>query len=448
MFEREMERAFSGAWCRDHWVANEPAIVTRAPARLDVMGGIADYSGSLVLELPLARATWVALQRDERLRVSIVSSRDGRARFEMPLADLSPSGEPLSYERARAYFGRSPGTSWAAYVAGAFLVLMREKNRRFPHGARIFVHSDIPEGKGIASSAAIEVATMMAVDAIYQIGLEPRELALLAQKVENLVVGAPCGVMDQMTAQSGEADRLLALLCQPAVVLGQLEVPSGLAFWGIDSGVAHRVSGADYTSVRVGTFMGYRMLQDMAGTDWGGYLANLTPSELDQEYLSRLPESMTGSQFLERFESTADGVTAVDPRRTYRVRMPTAHPVREHFRIRAFARLLPSSGIDDASLLGELMYQSHAGYTGCGLGSEATDRLVELARKAGPSRGIFGAKITGGGSGGTVALLARRDAGAQIQEIARVYGDATGSPPLVFEGSSPGAAAFGHRELP
>ncbi len=448
MRDGEMEETFAGDWCRDLRNGSEPAVVTRAPARLDVMGGIADYSGSLVLELPLERATWVALQRDERLRLTLVSSRDDRENFEMPLADLSPSGEPLSYEQARAYFRRRPDTSWAAYVAGAFLVLMQERNRRFPHGARIFIQSNVPEGKGIASSAAIEVAVMMAVDAAFEIGLERRDVALLAQRVENLVVGAPCGVMDQMTSACGEADRLLALLCQPADVLGQVEVPAGLALWGIDSGVSHRISGADYASVRVGTFMGYRMLQKMAGTDWDGYLANLSPSELDERYLSRLPESTTGAEFLRRFETTSDVVTTVDPSRTYRVRMPTAHPVREHFRTRAFARLLASGGVDDAPLLGELMYQSHASYSACGLGSSATDRLVELARQAGPSRGIFGAKITGGGSGGTVAILGRSDVGDAVREIAQRYCDEAGVPRLVFTGSSPGAAEFGHRRIP
>jgi galactokinase len=446
--EREMEEAFAGEWCRKHWHPSAPAVVTRAPARLDVMGGIADYSGSLVLELPLREATWIALQRDERLELSLVSSRREREDFTMRLADLSPSGEPSSYETARAYFQRRPETSWAAYVAGAFLVLMREKNRRFSHGARIFIHSNVPEGKGVGSSAAVEVAAMTALDAAYEIGLERREVAALSQNVENQVVGAPCGVMDQMTSACGEENRLLALLCQPAEILGQVELPGGLAFWGVDSGVAHQVSGADYRSVRIGTFMGYRILQSMAETDWNGYLANLSPSELEQKYLSRLPESMTGSEFLDRFERTADGATAVDPSRTYPVRLPTAHPVREHFRVRTFARLLEESALDDAPLLGELMYQSHASYSACGLGSAATDRLVELARESGPSRGIFGAKITGGGSGGTVAILGRRDAEKAVRAIARRYGEETGAPPYLFAGSSPGAASFGHRRIP
>ena len=97
--------------------------------------------------------------------------------------------------------------------------------------------------------------------------------------------------------------------------------------------------------------------------------------------------------------------------------------------------------------LGELMYQSHASYSACGLGCEGTDLLVDLVRQAGPAKGLFGAKITGGGSGGTVAVLGRRGAGGAIQAIAEEYERQTGYRPYIFSGSSPGAAAFGHLKL-
>jgi L-arabinokinase len=409
------------------------------------MGGIADYSGSLVLELPLREATRVSIQREESRTLSLTSERacGESSRLTMPLEEL-----PQTYEEARWYFRRDPSRAWAAYVAGAFVVLAREKGVVFREGARIDIRSTVPEGKGVASSAALEVATMMAIDAAYDLRLNPKEVALLCQKVENAVVGAPCGVMDQMTAVFGEKDRLLALLCQPAKIQANVEIPSEFAFWGIDSGIVHQVSGADYGSVRVGAFMGYRMLKECAGTDWGGYLANLTPSELEEKYLERLPETIGGREFLERFGKTADAATTVDPERVYPVRRPTAHPVYEHARVRAFVRLLENDAASSAPALGELMYGSHASYSACGLGSEGTDRLVEIARSFGPSRGIYGAKITGGGSGGTVAILGRRDAGASIWEIARRYAEETGLPVYTFSGSSPGALKESTRPSP
>jgi len=287
-------------------------------------------------------------------------------------------------------------------------------------------------------------------------------LALLCQMVENRIVGAPCGVMDQMTAACGEAGELLALLCQPAELLGTITLPHEVAVWGIDSGVRHSVGGADYGTVRVGAFMGYRMIAELAGlstnegtlpghlhiadTNWRGHLANLSPSEFEQFHSAHLPERMRGGDFLARYQGTTDAVTRVEPERVYAVRAPTAHPVYENFRVRAFAELLKRDVSErQLELLGELMYQSHASYSACGLDSTATDAIVERVRAVGRAQGLFGAKITGGGSGGTVAVLGRRDAGdAAINEIAEQHARDTNHPVSVFSGSSPGAAAFGH----
>ena len=439
--------------------------IARAPGRLDVMGGIADYCGSLVLELPTAEATLVALQKDEARLIRAVTLSDDGARaslFEMPLAAFERGGVPVEYAEARAYFDGDAERQWAAYVAGVFLVLMRERGAHFEGGARLLVSSRVPLGKGVSSSAALEVATMSAAVAAFDLDVGARELALLCQRVENLVVGAPCGVMDQMASACGEENRLLALLCQPAELVGTVSLPEDLTVWGLDSGVRHSVGGGDYGSVRVGAFMGYRIIAELAGLNvvrageavavedarWRGYLANLSPSEFEGRFAARLPESLGGGDFLARYGGTTDAVTRVEPERTYAVRVPAAHAVYEHFRVRAFTELLGveggATGERRRELLGELMYQSHASYSACGLGSGGTDRLVELVREAGAARGLYGAKITGGGSGGTVAVLGRREAGEAVAEVARRYAEETGHAPHVFGGSSPGSAAFGH----
>jgi galactokinase len=439
--------------------------ITRAPGRLDVMGGIADYSGSLVLELSIAEATLSALQRDASRKLKIVSLTSDRTReaaFEMSLNDFEREGRLVDYDEARALFQMDATRSWAAYVAGVFLVLMRERGVHFDAGARILLASSVPEGKGVSSSAAIEVAVMSAVAAAFDLDITPRDLALLCQKVENAVVGAPCGVMDQMTAACGAQGDLLALLCQPAELQGTITLPADLAVWGVDSGVRHSVGGGDYGSVRTGAFMGYRIIADLANLKvkldngavqvedeiWHGYLANITPSEFESLFAAQLPESITGSEFLARYGGTTDTVTRVEAERTYAVLKPTAHAVYEHFRVRAFAELLRSpQSARRNEVLGELMYQSHASYSACGLGSEGTDLLVQLVREQGAREGLYGAKITGGGSGGTVAVLGSREAEAAIRRVAMSYQQATNHKPHVFAGSSPGSATFGHLKL-
>jgi len=161
-----------------------------------------------------------------------------------------------------------------------------------------------------------------------------------------------------------------------------------------------------------------------------------------------LPEQINGAEFLSRYKGTTDPVTRIEPERNYRLRVPTAHPIYEHERVRKYAQLLAESGGEERlSLLGELMYESHESYSACGLGSEGTDSLVKLVREAGPGQGLYGAKITGGGSGGTVAVLGHYRAGPAIARLAEKYEHETGHRPYIFAGSSEGSAAFGHLKL-
>ena len=454
------DRLSAGAWPRSFDRAGrDPVFIARAPGRLDVMGGIADYSGALVLQWPIREATRVALLPWAERRLSITSlGRGGVERHcDVPLDVVADANRP--YEEVRAWFGAEPARGWAAYVAGVFHVLAREHGVHFSSGAAILIESDVPEGKGVSSSAALEAATMEAVVEAWRVPIEPGLRAVRCQQVENLIVGAPCGVMDQMASICGEAGSLMALLCQPAEFQGSLRLPDGLGVWGIDSGIRHAVTGADYGAVRIGAFMGYRILAGLAGLrvtpggrnghvrvedpHWRGYLANVD-AETFRRFEPHIPEALGGDAFLANYEGTTDPVTRVDPKRSYAVRTPTAHPIYEHERVTEWARrLTASSAAPDAARLGALMYESHASYSACGLGSEGTDRLVSLARAAGSARGVHGAKITGGGSGGTVALLADASAGDTIRAIAREYADQTGRDAYVFEGTSPGAARIG-----
>src|SRR5437763_4908363 len=131
---------------RDLFDSPRELIVTRAPGRLDLMGGIADYSGSLVLQWPIQSAVHVAIQRHSRktLRIASVSeASDKTARlFEINLDELLGS----DYSILRARFSDEPKNHWAAYVAGAFPVLMRERNASFYEGADLLLRSAWPEG--------------------------------------------------------------------------------------------------------------------------------------------------------------------------------------------------------------------------------------------------------------------------------------------------------------
>ena len=443
---------------------NAPLYVARAPGRLDLMGGIADYSGSLVLEYPLEVATLIAVQFSETPFVSILSESIGDlgsvSHVTFPLDALCPGEEPLDYDNAHYLLTNDVEQAWAAYIAGVIVVLQRECCLHVRNGINIMVHCEVPIGKGVSSSAALEVATMQALCTLFGLPLDGQKIAYLCQKVENRVVGAACGIMDQMTSACGEAGSLLNLLCQPGQLSPSIRLPVGIEIWGIDSGLRHTVSGSDYTAVRIGAFMGYRIIAELAGLavtqhaggyieindpHWGGYLANIPPSAWEARYRDFIPRELSGEAFLERYQGLTDTVTRVDPQRRYAVRRPTAHPIYEHHRVQFFRELMQIHPLSERhlALLGELMYQSHASYSACGLGSSGTDLLVELIRQAGPETGVYGAKITGGGAGGTVAVLARREARDQIECIVARYEQETGLNTTLLHGSSPGAAAWG-----
>jgi len=423
------------------------------------MGGIADYSGSLVLQWPLRVATFVAVQAAEQAGFKAVSLPAGRAEsarvFELS-RDQFQEKLLRPYGQLREFFAGRPADAWAAYVLGTAAVLVQERRLHFSGSLRVLIGSSVPEGKGVSSSAALEVATMSALGRLLDVNLPGTELARLCQMAENLVVGAPCGIMDQMTAALGREGELLELLCQPTELRGFVPLPADLAVWGLDSGIRHAVSGSDYTSVRVGAFMGYRIIAELAGLPvverlddchvrieddrWHGYLANISPGEFEAEFAERLPESMSGAEFIERYGGTTDVVTRVEPGRVYAVRQPTAHPIYEHARVRQFGELLRQGPDEQACRrLGQLMYESHASYSHCGLGSEGTDLLVELVRERGPAAGLYGAKITGGGSGGTVAVLGRPEAQTVVEQIAATYAERTGRSTMLFSGSSNGS---------
>ncbi|CAL4966539.1 unnamed protein product [Urochloa decumbens] len=453
--------------------------IARAPGRLDVMGGIADYSGSLVLQMPLREACHVAVQRNHPSKqklwkhtqarhlenagltpviqiVSFGSELSNRApTFDMDLSDFMDGEKPISYEKAREFFCQNPSQKWAAYVAGTILVLMTELGVQFTDSMSILVSSAVPEGKGVSSSASVEVATMSAIAAAYGLDINPRDLALLCQKVENHVVGAPCGVMDQMASACVEANKLLAMVCQPAEVKELVSIPTHMRFWGLDSGIRHSVGGGDYRSVRVGTYMGRKMIKCAAsdlvsesltseapaqsdcykGNGTGllkseaalEYLCNLPPHRFEASYAKDIPEVISGDAFLEKYGDHSDTVTVIDPKRSYSVKAPTRHPIYENFRVETFKTLLAAGNTDEQlSALGELMYQCHNSYSACGLGSDGTDRLVDLVQEMqhrtaseGGSPSLFGAKITGGGSGGTVCVIGKNCARSS-EEIAEI----------------------------
>jgi galactokinase len=200
--------------------------------------------------------------------------------------------------------------------------------------------------------------------------------------------------------------------------------------------------------------MGAAVGRELVADPLNGYLANLDPDDYKKLFRPHLPERQKGGEFLLQYGPTMDTVTKVEPDHVYSVVKATDHHVLEARRVRNFVSYLeqasaaPPGTRERGSPLdraGHLMYASHHSYTNDAmLGADECDLLVKLARDSEPA-GLYGAKITGGGGGGTVAVLADISprADAAIAEILVLYEQQTGRRAELLAGTSPGAWQVG-----
>ncbi|MDP9174437.1 MAG: hypothetical protein M3O30_11305 [Planctomycetota bacterium] len=431
--------------------------VARVPARLDVIGGIADYSGANVCEAVLGRGMLIALQArtDSTLRIRSMQagSRSLPVETRIPLSYFN-SGDGLGgYTQVHDLCHANPLAFWAAYIGGSIFTLLKEESVKIPYGFSMLLLSAVPMNVGIGSSAAVEIGTLACLNAYLGLELSAQRIAQLGQMAENHIVGAPCGIMDQIAITSGRRGKLTHILCRPGKVLGEVEIPKGTGFVGINSMVRHSVGANPYTDTRIGAFIGKKIINDIRAKTGGAplnYLAELSVDEMKKKYLPELPETVVGSEFLAAHKTHGDPVTTIQPDAVYRVAGPTRHPVEENERVLKFIDALNAAkkgGEAPLITAGEMMYGAHESYRdNCQLSVDEVNFLVDAVRKRGTEAGLYGAKITGGGTGGTVAVFGKLEALKEhIPQIAVEYSRRVGVMPDIFEGTSSGAMEFGAR---
>ena len=168
-------------------------------------------------------------------------------------------------------------------------------------------------------------------------------------------------------------------------------------------------------------------------------------STFEEKYSLLVHEEISGKDFLAQFKVSIDTVTSIDEMKTYKPAVCGSHPVYENARVNEFKSLLKTFKKQDdkqASLiqLGKLMVQSHESYSAVGLGNEFTDKIVEMVREAGPANGVHGARVSGGGNGGTVCILSYGKEGKQaVKDIHKKYQEMMKQKLFFFSGSGQGA---------
>ena len=338
----------------------EPAGTWSAPGRVNLIGEHTDYNDGFVLPMAIDRRTVSALGlRDDRVMRVASSFADEVA--EIPLDELSP--EALS--------------GWAAYPLGVAWAFGRfGVDLAAVPGIDLFLESDVPVGAGLSSSAALESAVALALNDVWQAGLDRRTLARLGQIAENEAVGAPTGIMDQSAVLLGRRDSAVFLDCRSlesrVVPLGFTD--AGLELVIIDTGVKHAHATGGYAERRTSCEAG---------------AAALGVPSLRDVTVEDLPRART----------LLDDVTF------RRVR----HVVTENQRVLDTVRTLEAEG---PRAIGDLLDASHVSMRD---DFEISVPELDLAVETAQQNGALGARMTGGGFGGAAIALIPTEARSRLQ---------------------------------
>ncbi|MFF7123244.1 MULTISPECIES: galactokinase [unclassified Streptomyces] len=357
----------------------EPEGVWAAPGRVNLIGEHTDYNDGFVMPFALPHQATAAVSRraDGVLRLHSADVEGGVV--ELRLDSLAPGSDG----------------NWTAYPAGVVWAL-REAGHPVT-GADVHLSSTVPTGAGLSSSAALEVVIALALDDLYGLGLQRWQLARLCQRAENVYVGAPTGIMDQTASACCEEGHALFLDTRD---LSQRQIPFDLAAEGlrllvVDTRVKHAHSGGEYGKRRAGcekgaALLGVDALRDIAYADLAAALTRLG----DEEEVVRL----------------------------------VRHVVTEDQRVERVVSLLRAG---ETRAIGPVLTEGHASLRDdFRISCPELDLVVDTAL----TNGALGARMTGGGFGGSAIVLAEAtDVDTLTKAVEEAFAAAGFTSPRVFE---------------
>jgi len=362
----------------------------RAPGRVNLIGEHTDYNDGFVMPAAINRSVWAAIspRRDSKLVVRSSSFPDT---VEIDLEEKDPR----------------PAHHWSDYVRGVAVMLAGAGHRR--RGANLLIRGDVPIGAGLSSSAAVEVATALALLGNSGGTVDRVELAKLCRRAENEFVGARVGIMDQFISCFAQAGHALCLDCR-SLEHRSLRLPPDVSLVICNTMVTHQLAGNEYNRRRAECEEGVRLLsRSLPGIR---ALRDVTPEQL-RRHAAELPATI-----LKRCR----------------------HVVLENARVRDAAVALERS---DLTGFGRLLRESHQSLRDdYKVSCAELDLMVALAEN---QEGVYGARMTGGGFGGCTISLVKSDATPDFQRaVSAVYSAKTGLQPQIWVSSA--AAGAGEAE--
>jgi galactokinase len=360
---------------------HQPRWIAAAPGRVNIIGEHTDYNDGFVLPMAIERYTVIAAGRPAKDTKEIrLRSTHGD---NLAIVDLSQ--QPLK---------PFPKGTWANYPAGVIAgFLARGLN---PGSFDTMIHSTVPLGGGLSSSAALEVAVATLLEVITGKKLDPVEKALLCQKAEHEFASVPCGIMDQFISVMGRENHLLLLDCRSRKTeLVPMNDPS-VALLIVNTNVKHELSGGEYAKRRTQCETAAKILGVTSLRDSDARTLESAKGKMD-EVVYRRARHVIGE--IERTVHAAEGIRASN--------WPT---------------------------VGQLMYASHRSLRDdYEVSCKELDAVVEIAESIGIKGGVYGCRMTGGGFGGCTVALVKADAVEGIsKKIAADYKKKTGIEATIF----------------
>ncbi len=356
----------------------EPVGIFRAPGRVNLIGEHTDYNDGFVMPAALPFYTYVAGGSRPDRTLSVYSIDFGESRT-FDLNSLQP---------------KSAG-DWSDYVRGVAGVML---SRGVPiNGTNLVIKGEVPIGAGLSSSAAIEVATAFAVLAISDVDLNRGEIALICQQAEHSYAGTNCGIMDQFISIFGQADKALLLDCR-SLDFELLGVGEGVRIVICNTMVKHELAAGEYNQRRADCEAGVHFLQ------------RFLPEIRALRDVSLAQLAQHGAEL---------------PALTYQ---RCHHVISENLRVLKAGDALKKG---DLKQFGALMDESHRSLRDdYQVSCRELDLMSELARRC---RGVYGARMTGGGFGGCTVSLVDSDAVDEFRAtVARRYHSETGLIPEIY----------------
>jgi galactokinase len=358
-----------------HFGPAEHGRIFRAPGRVNLIGEHTDYTLGFVLPTALEMACYIAGAEtgDSRIRVFSDERQEEISWDVSEIADLKPAKQ------------------WSDYFAGVAQGLLRAGVEIEP--GRFFVHSEVPEGSGLSSSAAFEVASALAL--LHGRPFDRLKLAQLCQHAEIDFVGNPCGIMDQYVALFGEEHKALKLDCR-SLTHESVSIPDGVEIFAVNSMVKHELSGSAYRD--------------------------------------RVDECATAAAALSQVFPEVKTLRDATPAELGQVKMPTViarrarHVISENLRVELW---MHAASKGDLVRMGELFVESHRSLQhDYEVSADELDFLVDAAIGI---EGVYGARMTGGGFGGCTVNLVRPNAAERFQrEIRAAYQERFHIDPAIY----------------